>query len=86
MATRAVNKKQMVCFNASKDHGVPQTTLRRVQGKSISITGSRRFLSTFSLVQDKELLTHMLELDGNFLGHTKASSITCICIDGKQSY
>ncbi|XP_076805955.1 uncharacterized protein LOC143449578 [Clavelina lepadiformis] len=76
IAIRAVNEKRMGYHKASKEYGVPKTTLkRRVQGDNVNATGSKkglgRFHSTFSEAQEKELVSHVLELERQFFGVTR---------------
>ncbi|KAG5881536.1 hypothetical protein JTB14_017939 [Gonioctena quinquepunctata] len=67
-AIQAVNSGEMGWLKASKIYGVPQATLRRrAQNKNKQIKGTDkglgRYLTTFSLEQERELVEYLLHLE-----------------------
>ncbi|KAG5893376.1 hypothetical protein JTB14_024495 [Gonioctena quinquepunctata] len=74
-AIQAVNSGEMGWLKASKINGVPQATLRRrAQNKNKQIIGTDkvlgRYLTTFSLEWERELVEYLLHLESMLFGLT----------------
>ncbi|KAG5879005.1 hypothetical protein JTB14_000848 [Gonioctena quinquepunctata] len=74
-AIQAVNSGEMGWLKASQIYGVPQATLRRrAQNKNKQIKGtdkgSGRYVTTFSLEQERELVEYLLHLESMVFGST----------------